>query len=264
MFSLTSKPDFQVVPAIDIMSGVCLRLVRGRAEDIATQAGDPVEVAKRFAEGGASSLHVVDLDGAFAGQPVSLPLVEKIATATGLPVEVGGGLRSSEDVQRAFDSGATWVILGSKAVREPSWLAAMATRYPGHVLLGLDLTRGSLAVDGWKGAVGTEPSEVLQKAWSAAAATASDTHPDAVLPLAGVVITDTSRDGTLGGIDLDGLARVLRLVSPYFPKGGRLLGAGGVSGRKDLDALATLMSLGLSGAVVGRAFYDGELSKAKR
>ncbi len=243
-----ARDRFQVVPAIDIMNGVCLRLVQGRADQIATQAGDPVEMARRFAGAGAASLHVVDLDGAFAGHPVNLGLVERIAAATGLPVEVGGGLRSDTDVRCALDNGATWVILGSRAVREPAWLAAMACAHPGRILAGLDLKGGKLAVDGWKGAVGADPEEVLRLAQAG------------LLPLAGAVITDTSRDGTLGGVDAPALARVLHSLAPFFPKGARLLAAGGVGGHGDLETLAALAPLGLAGAVVGRAFYDGKLS----
>lgn len=252
---------FQVVPAIDIMNGVCLRLVQGRTDQVAASAGDPVEMARRFAAAGAASLHVVDLDGAFAGHPVNLGLLEKIAAATGLPVQIGGGLRSAADVRRALDSGAAWVILGSRAVREPAWLAAMASAHPGRVLAGLDVKGQKLAVDGWRGAVGAAPAEVLAQAARAAAATSAVSRlASFALPLAGAVITDTSRDGTLGGVDAGRLTPVLESLAPFFPRGSRLLAAGGVGGRKDLESLAGLALLGLTGAVVGRAFYDGELS----
>jgi phosphoribosylformimino-5-aminoimidazole carboxamide ribotide isomerase len=235
-------------PAIDIRGGRCVRLMQGDF-DRETAYGDPLEVAESYVAAGAERLHVVDLDAALTGVAANRELIGAIAGRVGVPVQAGGGVRDEASAEALFALGVARVVLGTTAVQQPSILEALAQRWPHAVLAGLDYRRSvagvpEVAVRGWTESSGLSVADVL--------AGLSD------LPLAGVVVTDISRDGTGDGPDLAGLATVLE-------SGGlAVVASGGVGGTEDLERLAALAAGGrrLEGVIVGRALLSGRLSLA--
>lgn len=233
----------EIWPAIDIREGRCVRLLRG---DFAaeTSFGDPVEVALSLAAAGAARLHVVDLDGARTGVPANSAKVLEIAAATGLPLQCGGGIRHEEQAAALLEAGVERVVLGTAALFEPSLLARLVRRFEGRVVVGLDY-RGAgqeLAVRGWREQSGLGLEEAL-----------AALEP---LPLAGLVVTDISRDGTAAG---PALATYRRLLSQTTLP---LLASGGIGTTDHLSELALLEEGGrrLAGAIVGRALLEGRFS----
>lgn len=234
-------------PAIDLRAGRAVRLLRGdfNAE---TSFGDPVEVATQFAEAGAVRLHVVDLDAARSGERANAAAVASMVSATGLPVQLGGGIRSCEDVELLLSLGVDRVVMGTAALERPEVLAEAAQAYPNRVVLGLDYLRGpsgelQVAVHGWTVDSGVPVGELLERC-----------EP---LPLAGVLATAISQDGTLEGPDLDGLAYLVG-ASPH-----PVLASGGVGGLEHLTALAALRGHGggrVGGVIVGRALLEGRFT----
>jgi phosphoribosylformimino-5-aminoimidazole carboxamide ribotide isomerase len=224
-----------VIPAIDLQGGRCVRLVEGRADTATVVGDDPVAMARRFTTEGAPRLHVVDLDGAFAGGPRHAPVIAAIVAAVPVPVEVGGGLRDLETVGGALATGAGWAILGTGAALDPAFLGAACARYPGRILVGVDAVDGQVAVDGW---TRTLPLTALDLARRAAAAGA-----------VGVVYTDVRRDGTGRGPNLAATAALAG--SAGLP----VIASGGVATLDDLVRLAAIP--GITGAIVGRALYTG-------
>lgn len=227
-----------VVPAIDLLGGRVVRLHKGRY-DRATEYGEsPGEAARRFADAGAPAIHVVDLDGARAGSPVNLTAVEAIARAApAAAVQLGGGVRDAGSARSARSAGASAVIVGSRAVREPGWLARLIDALGAGAVIGaLDLRGEEIALEGWTGtADGTTPAETW-RAWIEAG-------------LERAIVTDTTRDGTMEGVET---AR----YAPFLGDPVAVAAAGGLAGPADLDALA---SAGLAAAVAGRALYEGGL-----
>lgn len=237
-------------PAIDIRAGRCVRLLRGQFSS-ETVYGDPLEQAEAFVAAGASRLHVVDLDAAREGGSPNRPVVLRIASLAGVPVQVGGGVRDESAARALLDRGVARVVVGTAAIENPELVARMADRWPGQVVVGLDhrsvegpggTARCEVAVRGWAESGGLELSEALRGLED--------------LRLAGVVVTDIDRDGTGAGPDLVGLSQVLAWTR--LP----VLASGGVAGSSDLAALARLgtASRRLAGAVVGRALVSGMLS----
>jgi phosphoribosylformimino-5-aminoimidazole carboxamide ribotide isomerase len=243
-------------PAIDIRDGSAVRLTRG---DFARQQGygDPVELALRFAAGGAPWLHVVDLDAARTGDPVNRSTVLAISRAVDIPVEAGGGVRSEADVVELLEGGVARVVLGTAASDRPEQVALLAHRYPGRVAVGVDYRRGDrgtteVAVRGWEQGTGRTVASLLARLEDAGAAA--------------VIVTAIDRDGTLGGPDLDGLREVLTTTA--VP----VIASGGVGSVSDVAALAGLEATvaGLSpagttvrrlaGAITGKALVDGRLT----
>jgi phosphoribosylformimino-5-aminoimidazole carboxamide ribotide isomerase len=230
----------ELFPAIDLHDGVAVRLVQG---DFSRQRsyGDPVDLARRYAAGGARWIHVVDLDAARTGQPVNRAVVLAITDAVDIGVQVGGGVRSEKDAAALLDGGAARVVLGTVAVRDPDLVALLATTFPGRVVVGLDHRGGGadVAVAGWERAGGTSLTDVLDRV--------------STLSLAAVVVTAIERDGTMDGPDVEGLRRVLSL-SPHD-----VVASGGVRGTADLAALARLHAgdRRLAGAIVGTALVEG-------
>ena len=233
-------------PAIDVRGGRCVRLLRGdfRSE---TPFGDPVLVAAEYVRAGAERLHVVDLDAALSGTPVNRDVVAAIVARSGVPVQVGGGVRDEATATALIDLGAARVVLGTAAVEDPALLARLSQRWPGRVSAGLDYRRNragelEVAVRGWTHPTGRSLAEIL--------AGLTD------LALAAVVVTDIDRDGTGDGPDFTGLAAVLRSSGPP------VISSGGVAGALDLQRLALLDAGGrrLDGAIVGRALLAGQLT----
>ncbi len=231
--------SFLVLPAVDIKGGVCVRLLRGDERKATVYSADPVKVALSFQAEGAPWLHLVDLDAAFTGVPRNREVLGAILAALEAPCQVSGGMRDEEAVRWALSAGAARVVLGTAALADPSFALEMAARYGERVAVALDLEGRVLKARGWKEPVGflEEVLPVLEEAG-----------------VARFVVTDVSRDGTLGGPGVETLRRVLSLTSRP------VIASGGVSRLEDLDLLA---SLGCEGAVVGRAVYEGRFTVAE-
>lgn len=232
-----------LIPAIDLKDGKCVRLQQGRMDDVTVFSDDPVAMARHWVAQGAQRLHLVDLDGAFAGEPRNRTLVEAIASAVGhIPVQIGGGIRDIETIAAYFDAGIAHAILGTRAVAEPAFLRRAAQEFPGKLILGLDARDGCLALAGWD-----ETSTVE------AIAFARDT---ADLDLAAIVYTDIARDGMLTGVNV---AATLALAEATCVP---VIASGGISTLEDIARLKASFaeSTGcLLGAITGRAIYAGTL-----
>lgn len=221
-------------PAIDLRGGNCVRLLRGDYAQETVFGHDPPAMVGRFLEGGATRLHIVDLDGAKAGTPVQAELVRRMAAAAGVPCQVGGGIRTVETAEAYLAAGLARVIVGSVAVEDPGLLERLATAHPGRIVLGLDARDGRVATRGW-----VETSEQ-------AAVDVARRH--AGLPLAAIVFTDIATDGTLAGPNVAGLEEMLAVATAP------LIASGGIA---TLDDIRRVRSLGCAGCIVGRALYDG-------
>jgi phosphoribosylformimino-5-aminoimidazole carboxamide ribotide isomerase len=224
-------------PAIDLRGGKCVRLLQGDYSRETVFGDDPLAMARQFVVGGARRLHIVDLDGAKAGEPVQIELIERIAKAAGVPCQVGGGIRSLETARRYAAAGVTRIVVGSIAIEQPALLETMATALPGRIVLGLDARDGNVAVRGW-----VETSQIT----AIEVATRCDR-----LPLAAVVYTDIATDGTLGGPNIAALDEMVRAIP--LP----VVASGGISSAEDLVRVA---AIGAAGCIVGRALYDGGLT----
>lgn len=235
-----------LIPAIDLKQGKCVRLRQGRMDEATVFSDDPVAMACHWRDLGARRLHIVDLDGAFAGEPRNLALIEQMVVAMGtVPVQVGGGIRTAAVVQAYLGSGVAGVIVGTKAVEDPQFLAEMATSYPQQIWLGLDARDGRVATEGWD-----KTSALLASDLACAAA---------ALPIAGIVYTDIERDGMLSGVNV---AATLHLAQSC---GLPVIASGGVSTEADLSALKQAFVEDrqlLFGAITGRAIYEGTLDLA--
>jgi phosphoribosylformimino-5-aminoimidazole carboxamide ribotide isomerase len=235
---VTSDPaPFAVIPAVDIRGGRCVRLYRGQADQQTVFDEDPVRVALRWEDQGASLLHVVDLDGAFEGRPVNDPVVVAITGALKIPVQVGGGIRSTETALRYIDAGVSRVVVGTAAFEDPDWLAGLAAELGERLAVGLDTRSGKVAVEGWVAAGGEGLLEAARR-----------------LEAAGVrrlIYTDVLKDGTLEGPDLAGLEALANVA------GVPVIASGGVSTVDDIKRVASFKELGVEGIVVGMALYKG-------
>jgi phosphoribosylformimino-5-aminoimidazole carboxamide ribotide isomerase len=228
-----------VLPAIDIKDGHCVRLYQGDYGKVTTYDTDPVQVALRWQEAGSSWLHIVDLDGAAQGKPVNAELIGRICAATSMHIEVGGGMRSLEHIQRILELGVDRVILGTVAITDRELLSQALAAWGERIVVGIDARGGLVSISGWH-----ETSQVK--------ATTLATE----LEQAGVqrfVYTDIARDGVLMGPNLDALREMQQATSRP------LIAAGGVSALHDLQALA---ALGVEGAIVGKAIYTGDVDLA--
>lgn len=235
---------FRAIPAIDIQNGKAVRLRQGRAEDSTTFSDSPLEVARRFAATGASLLHVVDLDGAFLGKPVNADIICRIASSSGVPVQVGGGIRNYESAARYFGAGISRVVLGTSVVRDPEEVTRITRAYPGKVAAGIDARDGRVAIRGWVEVTGLVASEFARRIeeWGVSC----------------FIYTDISRDGMMVGPNMDAIREFARGVT--VP----VIASGGVTTLDDLRAIREMEGEGVAGAIIGRALYDGaiDLSKA--
>jgi phosphoribosylformimino-5-aminoimidazole carboxamide ribotide isomerase len=225
-----------VIPAVDLQGGRCVRLVEGRAGTATVFGEDPVAMARRWADSGARRLHVVDLDGAFAGAPRHAAVIRAMVEAVpSVPVEVGGGLRDLATVEAALATGARWAVLGTAAALEPAVLEAACARWPGRILVGVDAVDGRVAVHGWTDVLPVTAVELAARAARGGAAA--------------VIYTDVRRDGTGRGPNLEATA-ALAAATPV-----PVIASGGIAGVDDLVRLAELPNV--AGAIVGRALYTG-------
>ena len=226
-----------IIPAIDLKEGYCVRLLRGEAGQETVYSTDPIEVAVRWREQGAEHLHVVDLDGAFEGEPRHFGTVAQIARESGLPVEVGGGIRTRDAVERYLNAGVDRVIIGTRAVESPEWLAQLCEDFPSRIAAGVDARDGRVAVRGW-----VEVSEVTALDLAARLGR---------MNLRAVIFTDISKDGTLEGPALAStraFAEKIRLP---------VIASGGVGSLEDVRCLSALP---IEGIIIGRALYTGAVS----
>ena len=226
-----------IYPAIDLLNGRCVRLVQGDYSRETVFSDDPVAVAKQWVEQGADRLHVVDLDGAKAGRPVNAAVVRRIVEAAGLPVQLGGGLRTDDHLAAAFDWGVRWAVLGTRALEDPAWVRSAAERHPDRVVLGVDAKDGFVATGGWLSVSRVKAVDLAKQVNDA--------------PLAAVVYTDIARDGMLAGPNFDALSQMR--AATRLP----VIASGGVS---DLEQVRRLAAAGTFGCIVGRALYEGRLT----
>ena len=231
-------PSFLLLPAIDLREGRAVRLRQGAAESETRYAEDPVKIARQFAEAGARALHVVDLDGAFSGAPVHLPVVARICRVTALPVRMGGGLRRIEDIEAAFEAGVGVAILGTAAIEEPAHLSKLLSRFGSRIAVSLDVRGRAVQTRGWMASSPLSPEDAAARLAQAG--------------LEDLVVTDVTRDGELTGPDLPLFARTARAF------GRPVIAAGGIASEEDLKALERDPSV--RGAIVGKAFYEGTVS----
>lgn len=234
----------QLLPAIDLLEGRCVRLRQGNYEDSTVFSDDPVDMALRWRDEGAERLHLVDLDGAKAGRPVNTAVVRRITAATGLPCQLGGGIRSEQSIREALDNaGVDRVIIGTKALREPDWFTSMCRQFPGHLALGLDARDSMVATDGWLEVSGVSAIELARSFVG--------------VPLAAVIYTNIANDGMMQGIDQGTLTDFRTLAAMGLP----VIASGGVTTMADLAALKAIAreQPGLIGAITGRAIYEGTI-----
>ena len=229
-----------LIPAIDLKDGKCVRLRQGRMEDETIFSDDPVAVAGRWVEAGARRLHIVDLNGAFAGEPVNAGVVHKIAEAyPDLPIQIGGGIRTEDTVQTYLDAGVQYVIIGTKAVSAPHFINDLCLEFPGHIIVGLDAKDGKVAIDGWSK---LSKHDVIDMA--------KHFEQDGV---AAIVYTDIGRDGMMTGVNIESTVKLAQSIN--IP----VIASGGITNIDDIHALCKVADEGITGAITGRAIYEGTL-----
>ena len=237
------KHPFTIFPAIDLKDGRCVRLRQGRADDQTVYAEDPVRMAKRWEQEGARYLHVVDLDGAFQGRPAHLNVIEQIAKQVAIPLQVGGGIRTDEDIRRLLEAGIDRVILGTRLFSDPEGLKEALQRFGAKVALGIDAKDGRVQINGWTKTTETTALSLAKQAEELAIQT--------------VIYTNTARDGMMRGVDLQGVAKLCDRVSIS------IIASGGVSTFEDIQRLRALRRPNLVGAIVGKALYEGKVQLAE-
>lgn len=229
-----------IYPAIDLKEGQCVRLVQGRAEDKTVYSQNPAQVARGFEEQGAAFLHVVDLDGAFEGRPANLDAIRAIAGAISIPFQVGGGLRTRENVLTLLQAGANRVIIGTRAVKSPEFIAELIQEFgPERIVLGVDARSGMVATEGWVETSTLKATELGRRMKE--------------LGIINAVYTDVSRDGLLQGPNLDSIREMA------IGTGLKIIASGGVSSLDNIRQLKEMEALGVSGAIIGKALYEGKI-----
>ena len=229
-----------LIPAIDLKEGHCVRLRQGRMEDNTIFSQDPVAVARKWVEAGAKRLHMVDLDGAFAGTPVNADIINEICkTFPDLDVQIGGGIRDEKTIQTYLDAGVRYVIIGTKAVSAPHFIGDVCAEFPGHIIVGLDAKNGKVAIDGWSKLSHHDVTDI-----------AKHFEQDGV---EAIIYTDISRDGMMQGVNLESTRDLARTIT--IP----VIASGGVTDYNDIKALCHYESEGVMGAIVGRAIYEGTI-----
>ena len=233
-----------VIPAIDLKDGACVRLRQGLMEDSTVFSDDPVKMAAQWVEQGARRLHLVDLNGAFAGEPVNGGVVTDIARQfPELPVQIGGGIRSLDTIQHYLDAGVNYVIIGTKAVKEPQFVIEACQAFPNAIIVGLDAKDGFVATDGW--------AEVSERKATDLAKEFADCG------VQGIIYTDIARDGMMQGVNVEATLEMAK-ASPI-----PVIASGGITNLDDIKRLVQTRHSGIVGAITGRAIYEGTLNLAE-
>ncbi|MCW9013379.1 MAG: 1-(5-phosphoribosyl)-5-[(5-phosphoribosylamino)methylideneamino]imidazole-4-carboxamide isomerase [Gammaproteobacteria bacterium] len=229
-----------LIPAIDLKDGKCVRLRQGVMEDDTVFSDDPVAMAGRWVDAGCRRLHLVDLNGAFAGKPVNAEVVHRIAEAyPDVPIQVGGGIRDEETIETYLDAGVSFVIIGTRAVVDPHFISDICAGFPGHIIVGLDAKDGKVATEGWSKATRHDVIDMAQRF-----------EEDGV---EAIVYTDISRDGMMQGVNVDATVKLAQAI--HIP----VIASGGITNMDDIKALAAVEDEGIMGAITGRAIYEGTL-----
>ena len=229
-----------ILPAIDLRGGNCVRLVKGDFKQETIYSEHPEEIALRWEEGGAEFLHVVDLDGALAGEPQNMDAIKRILQAVKIPVEVGGGIRSMESIDRLLSIGVSRVILGSVAVHKEELVQEACSSYGNRIVVGIDAKKGIVATDGWEKSGDISAVELAKKLGT--------------FGLETIIYTDISRDGTLSGVNVTETAHLARA------SGIKVIASGGVKSISDIEELKKRECDGIIGVIVGKSIYEGTLS----
>ncbi len=233
-----------LIPAIDLKDGRCVRLRQGRMDDETVFSEDPVQVAGDWLGAGARRLHLVDLNGAFAGKPVNGEVIRAIAeNYPGLTIQVGGGIRDEATIQAYLDAGVTYVIIGTQAVKQPEFVSRACRQFPGQIIVGLDAKDGLVAIDGWSTVTEHKVADLAVRF-----------ERDGV---EAIVYTDIGRDGMLTGPNVEATAALAAGI------GVPVIASGGITDIEDVRALCEAASAGITGAITGRAIYEGTLDFAE-
>ena len=230
-----------IIPAIDLKDGQCVRLKQGLMEEATVFSDSPAAMARHWLEQGARRLHLVDLNGAFAGKPKNESAIKAILKEVGadIPVQLGGGIRDLDTIERCLDDGLTYVIIGTAAVKNPGFLHDACTAFPGHIIVGLDAKDGKVATDGWSKLTGHDVVDLGKK------------FED--YGVESIIYTDIGRDGMLSGINIEATVRLAQALT--IP----VIASGGLSNLEDIKQLLAVESEGVIGTIAGRAIYDGSL-----
>jgi phosphoribosylformimino-5-aminoimidazole carboxamide ribotide isomerase len=233
-----------LIPAIDLKDGKCVRLQQGDMNASTTFGEDPAAMARRWLDAGARRLHLVDLNGAFAGKPVNEAAIKSILAEVGdeIPVQLGGGIRDLDTIERYLDDGLSYVIIGTAAVKNPGFLKDACSAFGGHIIVGLDAKDGKVATDGWSKLTGHEVVDLARK------------FED--YGVEGVIYTDIGRDGMLTGINIDATVKLAQALT--IP----VIASGGLSNMADIEKLCEVYGEGVEGVICGRSIYTGSLDFA--
>jgi phosphoribosylformimino-5-aminoimidazole carboxamide ribotide isomerase len=233
-----------LIPAIDLKDGHCVRLIQGDMDQSTTFGEDPAAIAARWLDAGARRLHLVDLNGAFAGQPKNLAAIKSILKEVDgeIPVQLGGGIRDLDTIERYIDLGIEYLIIGTAAVKNPGFLQDACSAFAGHIIVGLDAKDGKVAIDGWSKLTGQDVISTAKRFedWG----------------VESIIYTDIGRDGMLSGINIDATVKLAQSLK--IP----VIASGGLSGMADIEALCKVQDEGIEGVICGRAIYTGDLDLA--
>ncbi len=229
-----------LIPAIDLKSGRCVRLRQGRMDDETVFSDDPLAVAQRWVDAGTRRLHIVDLDGAVSGRPENAEVIHSITEKfPDMPVQVGGGIRDEDTIQSYLNAGVTYIIIGTKAVNAPHFVADVCAEFPGRIFIGLDARKGKVATDGWSKLSHHDVVDLAQQ---------FERHGAEC-----IVYTDIERDGMLTGVNVEATVRLAQSIK--IP----VIASGGIHTIDDVRALSEVADEGIIGAITGRAIYEGSL-----
>ncbi len=233
-----------LIPAIDLKDGHCVRLKQGDMDQSTTFGEDPAAMARKWVDAGARRLHLVDLNGAFAGKPKNYAAIQSILKEVGddIPVQLGGGIRDLDTIEKYIDGGLRYVIIGTAAVKNPGFLKDACTAFGGHIIVGLDAKDGKVATDGWSKLTGHEVVDLAKKFedWG----------------VESIIYTDIGRDGMLSGINIDATVKLAQALT--IP----VIASGGLGSMRDIEQLCAVEDEGVEGVICGRAIYSGDLDFA--